>query len=42
MNDGQAKIPLAGVIGSPISHSRSPQMHGHWLRTYGIKGFYVP
>ncbi len=42
MSDKQAKIPLAGVIGSPISHSRSPQMHGHWLRTYGIKGFYVP
>ena len=42
MSDNQAKIPLAGVIGSPISHSRSPQMHGHWLRTYGIKGFYVP
>ena len=42
MSDSQAKIPLAGVIGSPISHSRSPQMHGHWLRTYGVKGFYVP
>ena len=42
MSDNQAKIPLAGVIGSPIFHSRSPQMHGHWLRTYGIKGFYVP
>ena len=42
MSDKQVKIPLAGVIGSPISHSRSPQMHGHWLRTYGIKGFYVP
>jgi shikimate dehydrogenase len=42
VSDSQAKIPLAGVIGSPISHSRSPQMHGHWLKTYGIKGFYVP
>ena len=42
MSDKQAKIPLAGVIGSPISHSRSPQMHGHWLRTYSVKGFYVP
>ncbi len=36
------KIPLAGVIGSPISHSRSPALHTHWLRRYGIKGFYVP
>lgn len=36
------KIPLAGVIGAPIAHSRSPQLHRHWLETYGIKGFYVP
>lgn len=36
------KIPLAGVIGSPISHSKSPQLHGHWLRTYGIPGYYIP
>ncbi len=36
------KIPLAGVIGSPIAHSKSPQIHGHWLKTYGIEGYYVP
>ena len=36
------KIPLAGVIGSPISHSKSPLLHQHWLRTYGVKGFYIP
>ncbi|MFD2173075.1 shikimate dehydrogenase [Rhodobacter lacus] len=36
------KIPLAGVIGHPIAHSRSPALHGHWLKTYGIKGHYVP
>jgi shikimate dehydrogenase len=36
------RIPLAGVIGSPIAHSKSPQLHGHWLRTYGIQGYYVP
>ena len=35
-------IPLAGVIGMPIAHSRSPQLHGHWLKRYGIKGHYVP
>lgn len=33
---------LAGVIGWPIGHSRSPQLHGHWLRRYGIDGHYVP
>ncbi len=36
------KIPLAGVIGSPIAHSKSPQLHGHWLKTYGIPGYYIP
>lgn len=36
------RIPLAGVIGSPIAHSKSPQLHGHWLKTYGIQGYYVP
>ena len=38
----EANIPLAGVIGSPIAHSKSPQLHRHWLDRYGIKGFYVP
>lgn len=37
-----SKIPLAGVIGSPIAHSKSPQLHGHWLKTYGIPGHYIP
>ncbi len=36
------RIPLAGVIGSPIAHSKSPRLHGHWLKTYGIRGYYVP
>ena len=35
-------IPLAGVIGHPIAHSKSPLLHKHWLRTYGIQGDYVP
>lgn len=37
-----AQIPLAGVIGMPIAHSRSPRLHGFWLRRYGIAGHYVP
>jgi shikimate dehydrogenase len=36
------RIPLAGVIGSPIAHSRSPQLHGYWLKTYGLQGHYIP
>ena len=35
-------VPLAGVIGWPIAHSRSPLLHGHWLQRYGIHGHYVP
>ena len=38
----EAKIPLAGVIGCPVAHSKSPQLQRHWLNTYGIHGHYVP
>ena len=37
---GTAK--LAGVMGWPVSHSRSPRLHGFWLRQYGLDGAYVP
>jgi shikimate dehydrogenase len=37
-----SRPPLAGVIGWPIAHSRSPRLHGHWLRRYGINGYFVP
>jgi len=36
------KIPLAGVIGSPIAHSRSPALHSYWLQRYGMAGHYIP
>ena len=36
------KIPLAGVIGRPIVHSRSPQLHGYWLKSMGLPGHYIP
>jgi shikimate dehydrogenase len=36
------RIPLAGVIGHPIAHSRSPTLHGYWLKRYGLKGHYIP
>ena len=36
------KIPLAGVIGHPIAHSKSPKLHGHWLKEHGLDGHYVP
>ncbi|MEL6600741.1 MAG: shikimate dehydrogenase, partial [Pseudomonadota bacterium] len=34
--------PLAAVLGAPIGHSKSPILHGHWLRTMGIRGHYIP
>lgn len=37
-----SKVPLAGVIGSPVSHSRSPRLHGYWLKKYGVRGHYIP
>ncbi len=33
---------VAGVAGWPVGHSRSPRLHGHWLRRYGIDGLYAP
>jgi len=33
---------LAGVIGWPVAHSRSPRIHGTWLNRHGIDGAYVP
>ena len=30
----------ATVIGWPISHSRSPLIHGYWLKRYAIEGVY--
>lgn len=35
-------VPLAGVIGWPVGHSRSPALHRHWLSRYSIRGHYVP
>ncbi len=36
------KARVAGVIGWPVSHSRSPRLHGYWLAEHGIDGAYVP
>ena len=36
------RIPLAGVIGSPVAHSKSPRLHSHWLKVHGLQGHYIP
>jgi shikimate dehydrogenase len=33
---------LAGIVGWPVSHSRSPLIHNHWLKQHNIPGAYVP
>jgi len=37
---GAARV--AGVMGWPVAHSRSPALHGFWLAEHGIDGAYVP
>lgn len=32
--------PRAFIIGHPVKHSRSPLIHGTWLKTYGLAGSY--
>jgi shikimate dehydrogenase len=36
------KTKLAGVMGWPVSHSRSPVLHSYWLRELNINGAYLP
>lgn len=33
---------LAGVMGMPIMHSRSPMLHNYWFKQQGMAGSYVP
>ncbi len=33
---------MAGVIGWPVAHSRSPKLHNYWLQLHGLAGVYVP
>ena len=36
------RAALAGVLGWPVSHSKSPRLHGYWLERHGIDGAYLP
>jgi shikimate dehydrogenase len=33
---------LAGVMGYPVMHSRSPLLHNSWMQEHGVTGHYVP
>ena len=37
----QNTFGIAGLLGWPVAHSRSPVIHNHWLAHYGIPGRYV-
>lgn len=37
----QKSFGLAGLLGWPVAHSRSPVIHNHWLDEHGIAGRYV-
>ena len=32
--------PFAAIVGWPVEHSRSPALHGYWLKQHGIDGHY--
>jgi shikimate dehydrogenase len=36
------KARVAGIIGWPVAHSRSPRLHGFWLERHAVDGAYVP
>jgi shikimate dehydrogenase len=38
---GRNTFGIAGLLGWPVAHSRSPVIHNHWLAHYGIPGRYV-
>ena len=42
MNKKKNCIKIAGVIGDPIAHTRSPLIHQYWIRKNNINCFYVP
>jgi shikimate dehydrogenase len=36
------RFHLAGVMGWPVMHSRSPMLHNYWFGKYRLAGTYVP
>ena len=40
-NTAHQSFGLAGVIGWPVAHSRSPKIHNFWLEKLGLMGSYV-
>src|SRR5580700_3230606 len=36
------RFVIAGVMGLPVMHSRSPKIHNYWFAKYGLSGAYLP
>lgn len=36
------KTRIAGVMGWPVKHSRSPLIHNHWIERHGLNAAYIP
>ncbi len=41
-HDPPDRFLLAGVMGWPVMHSRSPALHNYWLAKHGLAGSYLP
>ena len=41
MSDHES-FPIAGIMGAPVMHSRSPAIHGHWIAEHGLQAAYLP
>ena len=37
-----SRLLLAGVMGWPVMHSRSPMIHNFWFQQQGLQGTYLP
>jgi shikimate dehydrogenase len=37
----KATFKLAGIMGWPVGHSRSPSIHNHWIKKHELNGAYV-
>ena len=42
MAQASTRFLLAGVMGWPVMHSRSPMLHNYWMKQYGLAGTYLP
>ncbi|MGA7923054.1 MAG: type I 3-dehydroquinate dehydratase [Thermoplasmata archaeon] len=38
---GDANAPLFAVVGNPVTHSRSPDLHNAWIEADGRQGIYL-